>query len=626
MPDEVILDVTTIEENVTVETTAGDVVEIQVIAPTGNAATVAVGTTTTGAAGTNASVTNSGTTSAAVFNFTIPRGDTGAAGAAGPNSVTSATTSDGTAILDVESITGIYIDGDVFTATSGTGTAVVGTSNSGIGASFYSQDNYGAVIGSAGGNSLKLTSVSGDYYIECENNFTTIESAIERVRGWFVWFYNTFTGRLKTADITANRDWTLPDASGTIALTTSNVSTATALETSRNIFGIAFNGTANVVGDATNTGHFASIPTGGQAGHFVTLNGTAPTVIAGRSAWWSDGSGNPSFRNGTGTAVTLVKSSDLGTNVANFLEFPTSANLASALTDENGTGGGFVRAEGASLTTPTLVGTPVFNATDYTYGAGAAAAHRDALDITSADLQIESLFTLLTFQESDAGVFTANLGTATSSQDGDSLSLSAILANQRPNVYRFRNWNKNPGVSGTANAVIPVRLACAGNIYHLGSGANGASLRCGFGMVNGASAVAANANATTGRGFGWRIAWNTSTSKLEFNLWAHDGTTYVEGTGIDTGLGAGNLDGFFNIIVGLASDGTVSANTWFGSSTSTSAVPSSTPTVTLAGGPTSGTFANLGTPSWIVAAHSTNAPAAGNSIIARIVNRKLALG
>ena len=51
---------------------------------TGTAATIAVGPTTTGAAGTNASVTNSGSSSAAVFNFTIPRGNTGATGPTGP--------------------------------------------------------------------------------------------------------------------------------------------------------------------------------------------------------------------------------------------------------------------------------------------------------------------------------------------------------------------------------------------------------------------------------------------------------------------------------------------------------------------------------------------------------------
>lgn len=51
--------------------------------PAGAAATVAVGTVTTGAAGSSASVSNAGTSSAAVFNFTIPRGDTGATGATG---------------------------------------------------------------------------------------------------------------------------------------------------------------------------------------------------------------------------------------------------------------------------------------------------------------------------------------------------------------------------------------------------------------------------------------------------------------------------------------------------------------------------------------------------------------
>ena len=49
----------------------------------GAAATIAVGSTTTGNAGTSASVSNSGSSSAATFNFTIPKGDTGATGATG---------------------------------------------------------------------------------------------------------------------------------------------------------------------------------------------------------------------------------------------------------------------------------------------------------------------------------------------------------------------------------------------------------------------------------------------------------------------------------------------------------------------------------------------------------------
>jgi hypothetical protein len=49
----------------------------------GTAATIAVGTTTTGLPGTNAAVVNSGTPSAAVFDFTIPRGDVGPQGPQG---------------------------------------------------------------------------------------------------------------------------------------------------------------------------------------------------------------------------------------------------------------------------------------------------------------------------------------------------------------------------------------------------------------------------------------------------------------------------------------------------------------------------------------------------------------
>lgn len=55
----------------------------------GAGATVQVGTVTTGAAGSSASVVNVGTARDAVFNFTIPRGNTGANGTnAGPHALT----------------------------------------------------------------------------------------------------------------------------------------------------------------------------------------------------------------------------------------------------------------------------------------------------------------------------------------------------------------------------------------------------------------------------------------------------------------------------------------------------------------------------------------------------------
>lgn len=50
----------------------------------GTSATVTLGTVTTGAAGSQAQITNSGTSSNAIFNFVIPRGDTGASSATDP--------------------------------------------------------------------------------------------------------------------------------------------------------------------------------------------------------------------------------------------------------------------------------------------------------------------------------------------------------------------------------------------------------------------------------------------------------------------------------------------------------------------------------------------------------------
>jgi len=65
---------------------------------------------------------------------------------------------------------------------------------------------------------------------------------------------------------------------------------------------VALTGTGNW----NTTGHFLSNPGTGEAGHFVTQNGTTPTVAVGRSVWFSSTTGAPQFKNGTGSAVTLI--------------------------------------------------------------------------------------------------------------------------------------------------------------------------------------------------------------------------------------------------------------------------------------------------------------------------------
>ena len=83
----------------------------------GAAATVTVGSTTTSAPGGNASVTNVGTSSAAVFDFTIPRGATGAPGSDGTNGtngVDGRTVRSGTGAPSG----GIGVDGDFYIDTA----------------------------------------------------------------------------------------------------------------------------------------------------------------------------------------------------------------------------------------------------------------------------------------------------------------------------------------------------------------------------------------------------------------------------------------------------------------------------------------------------------------------------
>ena len=160
-------------------------------------------------------------------------------------------------------------------------------------------------------------------------------------------------------------------------------------------------GNISITVDTISTGHFLSNPSTATAGHFLTKNGTAPTIIAGRSAWFSSSTGDPQFRNGTSSAVTLVRSTDLGTNVATFLTTPSSANLLAALTTSTGTGSA-VFATSPTITTPTFTRTG--NGTIIT-----ASESSRTITMGTASYGVELVLTTSTGSQGAYGTFTGML-------------------------------------------------------------------------------------------------------------------------------------------------------------------------------------------------------------------------
>jgi hypothetical protein len=128
----------------------------------------------------------------------------------------------GTNIAGATAATSSAVANTLVLRASSTGTTSF-SSNSGIAISAISSSNTGVDAVSDTGTGARSESVNGAYHhLFGSTTPSNNRSAVERVRGWFVWFFSTFTGRLKTADITANRDWTLPNVSGTIAITSNS--------------------------------------------------------------------------------------------------------------------------------------------------------------------------------------------------------------------------------------------------------------------------------------------------------------------------------------------------------------------------------------------------------------------
>jgi hypothetical protein len=83
-------------------------------------------------------------------------------------------------------------------------------------------------INSGTGSGVLIESAQGTYHAEFGNIASDNAAAIDRVRGSYTFFYDGYKGKIKSSDITADRNWTLPNASGTVALT-SDISDLNAL-------------------------------------------------------------------------------------------------------------------------------------------------------------------------------------------------------------------------------------------------------------------------------------------------------------------------------------------------------------------------------------------------------------
>ena len=382
----------------------------------GTSATVAVGTTTTGAAGTNASVTNSGTTSAAVFNFTIPRGDTGATGASGGSSTawryrakTNATS-------------GYPTNGHLLwnnaTQTSATEILVSHLDDEGsdieLFLSFFAQGQKIFIQNRDDSSQNQIWEITGTPTVTDANTSTAYYTfPVTLVSSAGAAFSNNHSILFGAIAAAVNAVTSATTSDGTASLDISNLTLSqaitsgiqtkmtftanpTAVGDGQQIIWQWYNGgspvtTAAITTEATgSTSDKLLFKTsyGGSVGTSLDLTYTVATFSGYISSLGESYRSTSTFTYAAGVAATHRTALGLTTlatttpaaNVATFLETPSSANLAAAVTDETGSGS-LVFATSPSLTSPTIGTSATFNATTYTYGSGAALAHRTALGV-----------------------------------------------------------------------------------------------------------------------------------------------------------------------------------------------------------------------------------------------------
>ena len=338
---------------------------------TGSAATIAAGTTTTGAAGSNASVVNSGTSSAAVFDFTIPRGNTGATGATGTAATitagTTTTTAPGTNATVTNSGTSAAAIFD-FGIPRGAGVVAGGTAGQYLAKA--SSTDYDTVwstitgtlayqgVWNASTNTPTLTSsvgTNGYYYVVSVAGSTNLNGVTDWQVGDWAIFNGSIWQKLDQTDLVTS----VAGRTGAVVLANTDISGLGTMSTqnanSVAITGGTINGTT--IGATTAaTGAFTTVT--------ASTSLTTPTVQAANS-------GGLSLKNSAGT-TQLSMGGGGGDNLS--LNVSTNINGTNAQIDISPTGTGHVHIKPTGVNSIEIAPTSVGKMDNMTIGSITPAA------------------------------------------------------------------------------------------------------------------------------------------------------------------------------------------------------------------------------------------------------------
>ena len=175
-------------------------------------------------------------------------------------------------------------------------------------------------------------SAQGEALIQIGNTTATGTAGNKRGRLRLCSSSSGYTDFVLTAT-TGTRTLTLPDATGTVALTSSNVASATKLQTARTLWGQSFNGTANVSGSLTGVGNITAsaginiISTGENNICFLRGGSGATAVVLNATAFKPYDVATNKLNLGTSTARWL----GLYANTGNFSSTVTGTRLISTV-------------------------------------------------------------------------------------------------------------------------------------------------------------------------------------------------------------------------------------------------------------------------------------------------------